>query len=50
MKDVFKPPLRRETKSHRKKPWLVRPETFRLATSVVRLVHAVAKLIDFFLR
>lgn len=50
MKDVFKPPLRRETKSHRKKSWLVRPETIRLATAVVRLVHAVAKLIDFLLR
>jgi len=50
MKDVFKPPLRRETKSHRKKTWLVRPETFYLATAVVRLVHSVAKLIDFLLK
>lgn len=50
MKDVFKPPLRRETKSHRKKSWLVRPETLNLATTVVRLVHAVAKLIDFLLK
>lgn len=50
MKDVFKPPMRRETKSHRKKSWLVRPSTLHLATSVVRLIHTVAKLIDFLLK
>jgi len=45
MKDVLKPPERRETKRRRKKSW-VRPETFRMATLVIRLVNAVARLID----
>jgi hypothetical protein len=50
MTDIFKPPQRRATKKQRKKSWWVRPETFRLATSVVQLVSVVAKLIDFLLR
>lgn len=50
LKDVLKPPQRRGAKSQRKKSWWVRPETFRLATSVVRLVGALAKLIDFLMR
>jgi len=50
LKDVLKPPQRRGAKSQRKKSWLVRPETFRFATSVVRLVSAVAKLIDFLMK
>jgi hypothetical protein len=50
MTDVLKPPQRRATKKQRKKSWWVRPETFRLATLVVRLVSMVAKLIDSLLR
>lgn len=50
MTDALKPPQRRATKKQRKKSWLVRPETIRLATLVVRLVEVVAKLIDFLLR
>lgn len=50
MSDVLKPPQRRATKKRRKKSWWVRPETFRLATSVVRLVSTVARLIDLLLR
>ncbi len=45
MKDVLKPPERRETKRQRKK-WWVRPETFRMATLVIRLVNVVARLVD----
>lgn len=45
MKDVLKPPQRRETKRHRKKSW-VRPETFQIATLAIRLVNAVARFID----
>ena len=49
MKDDEKPPKRRETKSQGKSWWL-RPETLRIAFAVVRLVHQVAKLIDWLSR
>ena len=49
MKDDEKPPKRRGTKSQGKSWWL-RPGTLRIAFAVVRLVHQVAKLIDWLLR
>lgn len=49
MKDDEKPPKRRGTKSQGKSWWL-RPETLRIAFAVVRLVHQVAKLVDWLIR
>lgn len=46
VKDALKPPERWETKRQRKKSWWVRPETFRIATLVLRFLNAVTKLID----